>query len=220
MKRRTMTILFISGFLSAAYIAMPSFVSSQAPPGPLPPAKPVPPTQGATQSNESRHQRQKPTLAGSWKLNRDESDDPRKKMQEARGSNGGNNGGGPSGGGRRMGGGFPGVRGRGPYGRRGGGNGSGQSDNDRKRMQELFRPADSLTIVQKDAEVDLTDDQNRKRIFYADGRQLQKSKDDDYQEIAARWEDGRLVSEEKGARGGKLIRPSHSSIPDKQKNNA
>jgi hypothetical protein len=31
-------------------------------------------------------------------------------------------------------------------------------------VQELFNPAESLVIAQKDAEVDLTDDQNRKRI--------------------------------------------------------
>jgi hypothetical protein len=73
-------------------------------------------------------------------------------------------------------------------------------------MQELFNPADSLTIAQKDAEVDLTDDQNRKHVFYTDGRKLQKSKGDNYQEMAARWEESRLVCEEKGPGGAKIIR--------------
>jgi hypothetical protein len=108
-----------------------------------------------------------------------------------------------------MGGGYPYPGGggrRGPYGGRGGSTGSGQGDEDRQRMHEWFNPADSLTIALKDAEVDLTDDQNRKRVFYTDGRKLQKSKDDMYQEIAARWEGGRLVSEEKGSRDGKITR--------------
>jgi len=72
-------------------------------------------------------------------------------------------------------------------------------------------PANSLTLAQKDPknpEVDLTDDQNRKRALFTDGRKLEKpdSKDDSYQEIAARWDGSRLVTDEKGPRGGKMSR--------------
>lgn len=108
-----------------------------------------------------------------------------------------------------MGGGYPYPGGggrRGPYGGRGGNTGGAQGDENRRRLHELFTPADALTIAQKDAEVDLTDDQSRKRVFYTDGRQLQKSKDDKYQEMAARWEGSRLVSEEKGFRDRKITR--------------
>jgi hypothetical protein len=58
----------------------------------------------------------------------------------------------------------------------------------------------------RDPEVDLTDDQNRKKIFYTDGRKLQKSKDNSSEEISAKWEGLRLVTDEKGPRGQKLTR--------------
>ncbi len=212
MKTKITTILLICGFLSVASIASPSLLRGQAPPGPLPPAKPVPQTQAPAQPNPQQPQQpqMKPNLSGSWKLNRDESDDPRKKMQEARGGNEGGDRGGAPGGGRRGGGGypfpFPGSGGGGPYGGRGGSTGGRQPDEDRQRVPDLFKPADSLTIAQKDAEGDLTDDQNRKRIFYTDGRQLRSSKDDKYQEMAAQWQEGRLVSEENRPRGGKIRR--------------
>src|SRR5882762_5889623 len=70
-------------------------VRAQAPAGPLPAAQPQ-----QSSSPEARPQAQsapvKPrtSILGAWKLNRDESDDPRKKMQEARGANGGQAGGG------------------------------------------------------------------------------------------------------------------------------
>ncbi len=220
MKTGTKIIVLVSGFLGAACMASPSFLRAQAPPGPLPPTQV--PTETPVQAKEPQSQpsEQKQNLSGSWKLNRNESDDPRKKMQEARGGNGGGGGRSPSGGGRPVGGGFPfplpgGGGGRGPYGGRGGGQGGGQDDGDREQMQELFTPANSLTISQKDAEVDLTDDQNRRRVFYTDGRQLQKSKDDKYREVAAHWEESRLVSEEKGPRGG-TIRQSFEVVPGGQ----
>jgi hypothetical protein len=73
-------------------------------------------------------------------------------------------------------------------------------------MRELMRPASSLTFSQKEKEFDLTDDQGRKRAFFTDGRKLQKPKDESYEEIAARGDATRLVSDEKTPRGGKLSR--------------
>ncbi len=211
MKSRTTTILLISGLLGAGCVISPGFVRGQAPAGPLPPAQPQPRSQAAAQMKEQEPQQaqQNLNLSGSWKLNRDESDDARKKMQEARGGSGDRNGGGDRGGRGRMGSGYPnpgGGGGRGPYGGHRGGTGGGQGDEGRQRMHELFNPANSLTIAQKDAEVDLTDDQSRKRVFYTDGRQLQTSTDDKYQELAAHWEGSRLVSEEKGFRDQKIVR--------------
>jgi hypothetical protein len=200
------------GILCAAVLASPGFLRAQAPPGPISPvqSKEQPPSPSTVKPRtESQNLPQKPNVAGSWKLNRNESDDAHKKMQEARGSNGGSSGGsGPYGGGRHggIGGGYPG--GRGPHGGYGGSQ-RGSSDEDRQKMQELFTPAESLIIAQqkdKDVEVRVTDDQNRQRVFYTDGRKVQKSKDDKYQEISAQWHENRLVSEEKSPRGGKMER--------------
>src|SRR5258708_36444590 len=158
--------LFCAGWTTGA--------SAQAPAGPLPAAQPQPPS-----SPEARPQEQsapvKPrsSILGAWKLNRDESDDARKKMQDARGANGGGGGGGR--GGVRMG--IPGMGG-GPLGGRRGGGGGGESDEDRQRMQGVVEPARSLTVAEakKDVEVDGFDDQQRKTAIFTDGRKLENSK--------------------------------------------
>jgi hypothetical protein len=69
-----------------------------------------------------------------------------------------------------------------------------------------MRPSSTLTFSQKDKEFDLTEDQGRKRAFFTDGRKLQKSKDESYEEIAAHGDATRLVSDEKTPLGGKLSR--------------
>jgi hypothetical protein len=199
-QRAKLTAMIVFSVLS---LILPSANYAQAPAGPLPaaPPQPAPPfaSPSATKPQEQTPQ-QKPrtVILGAWKLNRDESDDLRKKTQEARGSNGGGGGyGGRRGG---MGGGYPG----GPhvgYGGRG-----RESDEERQKMQELFTPAKAITLSMTGAEVDLTDDQNRKLAFITDGRKLQKSKDANYQEIAAKWEGHRLVTEEKDPRGNKMSR--------------
>jgi hypothetical protein len=188
---------------SGLSLVLPGAVFAQAPAGPLPaaPAQPAPPSvssSAARPQEQTPQQKPRTVILGAWKLNRDESDDPRKKTQEARSSNRGGGGyGGRRGG---MGGGYPGGP-RGGYGGRG-----GESDEERQKMQQLFTPANAITLSMTGAEVDLTDDQNRKRAFITDGRKLQKSKDANYQEIAAKWEGHRLVTEEKDPRGNKMSR--------------
>jgi hypothetical protein len=212
------TTVLLSGILASVALAWPGGVFAQAPPGPItppdsaqsvpeaaPPARPAPAAVAP---------RGKPTIIGTWKLNLDESDDPRKKLEEARNSSGGGYGGGHGGvrvGGGWPGGGYPGGGGGGYGGHRGGS--QGVSDEDRARMAELLHPADSLSIAQKEAEVDLTDDQGRKRVYYTDGRKLEKSKDANNQELAAKWDHERLTSEEKGPHGGKITR-SFAPSPD------
>lgn len=144
------------------------------------------------------------SILGAWKLNRDESDDPRKRMQDARGSGGGGYG-------RRSGGGWPG-------GGRGGGYGGrrGESDEERQRMRELFSPPRTMVLSMTGAEVDLLDDRDRKRAFMTDGRKLKKSKDANYQEIAAKWDASRLVTEEKDPRGNKMSRTFELSEDGRQ----
>jgi len=136
---------------------------------------------------------------GAWKLNRDESDNPRERMRQN--SNGGSRGGyGGRGGGGYPGGGYPGGGGRGGYG------GPRESDEDRQRMADLMDPPHEMKFSMTGAEVDLLDNLDRKRAFMTDGRKLQKSKDTSYEEIAAHWDGSRLVSDEKDAQGNKLSR--------------
>jgi hypothetical protein len=185
---------------SGLSLVLSGAIYAQAPAGPLPATTPQSaPASAAKPQEQTPQQKPRTVILGDWKLNRDESDDPRKRTQDARGSNGGSGGGY---GGRRggMGGGYPGGH-RGGYGGRG-----GESDQERQKMQELFTPASAITLSMTGAEVDLMDDQNRKRAFITDGRKLQKSKDANYQEIAAKWEGHRLVTEEKDPRGNKMSR--------------
>src|SRR5208282_5728832 len=67
-------------------------------------------------------------------------------------------------------------------------------------------PSYSLKIVQKENEVEMNDEQDRKRALFTDGRKLEKPKDDTYHEIAAKWDDDRLVATEDGPHNGKIER--------------
>ena len=225
MNGRAAKYLILSGFLGLAAIAFPALLHAQAPPGPITPAPSSDDSQPAAQPRQQREQQHQPpatraNLNGSWKLNSDQSDDGRQKMQEAKNSQNKSNGGnGGSGGGRSGGGvgfpgggggvGFPGSGGGGGgvYGRHGTGNGSDtESADDRAHMQELIDPPVVIHLAQKDNEFDLADDTGNKRVFFTDDRKLKKSKDLSYVEIAAHWEDNRLVSAEKTSRGNRISR--------------
>jgi hypothetical protein len=193
--RHCSSVLFLLAVLG------PSSAKGQAPPGPLPQA-PSQDSSGVPQAktpapNLPRTQ----SLAGIWRLNTDDSDDPRTKLQQAHG-NGRQGGGRPSGG---MGGGWPGGMGggRGGYGGRGQG---GESDSERQKMQLFFEPAQQLTIAQKEPEIDINDDRDRKFTAYTDGRKVEKSKDPGTQQFDARWDRYRLVMEGKDPRGNKYER--------------
>jgi hypothetical protein len=200
MKWHNSSIFLTLGILGVAALTIPGSLRAQAPAGPLPAAQPQAASSAPATLNQPRVET-RTSIFGQWKLSRDESDDPRKKMEDARTSRGS----GPRSGSGVSIGGFP-IGGHGGYGGRG-----GESDEDRQRTQEFISPANSLTLERKDSknpEVDLTDDQNRKRALFTDGRKIQKvdSKDDSYQEIAAHWDGSRLVTEEKSPRGGKMSR--------------
>jgi len=202
MKSKYLRFCLTAGALGLAVAGWTTGARAQAPAGPLPAAQPQP-----SASPDARPQVQsvpvKPrtSILGAWKLNRDESDDARKKMQDARGANGGGGGRG----GVRMG--VPGMGG-GPYGGRRGGGGGNESDQDRERMQEFMNPSRALTVAEakKDVEIDMFDDQERKSAFFTDGRKLQKTKDSTTQEIAAHWDGNRLVTDEKSPSGRKISR--------------
>lgn len=206
MKPRTMTTIFskyrmcIPSFALLITLALSASAYAQAPAGPMPGGPPQPTPAGAQAQAQEQRPPVKPrtSIFGEWKLNRDESDDPRKKMQDARGSGGGRRGG------VRMGG--PGMGG-GPYGGRRG-MGGGESDEDRQKMQEIVSASNTLNIAEakKNAEVDIFDDQQRKQALFTDGHKPQKSKDLNYQEVAAHWDGNRLVTDEKSPSGRKISR--------------
>src|ERR1700739_164807 len=139
---------------------------AQAPPGPLPQ---TPAQDGSTAPSPKAPSPDLPrrkVLSGTWRLNLDESDDPGKKLQQARGSDNSGQGGGRRGGGG-MGGGWPGggMGGRGGMGGGGRGMGGGESDSDRQKMQLFVQPANQLTVAQKEPEIDVSDDEDRKFSF-------------------------------------------------------
>jgi len=219
LKVRSTSILPFLGFLIAVSLMSPKYLNAQAPPGPLAPAQsqeesPAQPPQAAAKPKQPQVP-PRTTLAGPWKLNRDESDDPQQRVRAAEGSGNGNAGGHQGGGnpggypggypGRGPGGGYPypGGGGGGPYGGR---RSTGQDIEDNPKMQPLIQPSEYLSIELKNPEVDVTDDQSHKLILYTDGRQLQKSTDNNHQEVAAHWNGSQLVTDEKSPLGGKMSR--------------
>ena len=207
-----------------ALVAWPSAVRAQAGPGPI---RPAPGTQGdSTGAPRIAADEPKPPdrkeLWGTWKLDVAQSDDAMQQIKDAK-TTGGSGGGPRSGGGTgngsptgnntgiHMGGPtspFPGSSsGRAPR-------NTGASDDDftRAQMQELTTPASTITLSakdtkdDKDAAVNLTDDLNRERVFYTDGRKVTKSKEEKYQEYNSHWEDFRLVGDVEGAHDARATR--------------
>jgi hypothetical protein len=175
--------------------------AAQAPAGPMtqttaPAANATAPAGTAAKTAPQPDVPRKKDLTGSWKLNKDESTQPRKRNDD---NSGGGRRGGSSGGG-----GWPGG-GRGGY---GGGmhRGGGMSDQERSEMQELMRPSQTLDFTQDGPAIKMTDDFERHRTFYTDGRKVKKSKDADNQEFDATWNDYRLVSDFKDPDGNKVER--------------
>ena len=105
-----------------------------------------------------------------------------------------------------MGGGWPGggIGGHGGYGGRG--QSDTQSDSDRAKMHQFLEPSRELTIAQKEPEIDVAEDADRKFALYTDNRKIEKSKDQTHQEFAAKWEEFRLIAEGKDPRGKKYQR--------------
>jgi hypothetical protein len=206
------------GFLIASVLASPSRLNAQAAPGPILHSPPQQQSADDTPQPEAKPEPPKlparKTLAGPWKMNRDESDDPRQKVRASespstsntggnpgRGNGGGYPGGYPGGGGGR--GGWPGGGGGSPS---GGSRNSGQDLEDNPKLQELVYSSESLNIELKNPEVDVTDDQSHKLLLYTDGRKLEKSTNSNQQEVLAHWSGSELVSDEKSPLGGKMSR--------------
>ncbi len=155
----------------------------------------------------------RPSFAGSWKLNQDLSEKLGDKMREAyrNGSGGGGGGGGYGGyggggfGGRRGGGGGMGG-GRGWGGRRGGDNGDGSSSSDGTRGPgRLDSGADTLTIDQNDTQITVRDANDFIRTLTTDGKKSKVTNPHgDEVAMKASWKDARLTIEQDLPRGGHM----------------
>jgi hypothetical protein len=183
-----------------ASLGLSARTNAQAPPGPLPGTAAQDSTSAPAAKAPAPNVPRIKNLAGTWRLNTDDSDDPRKKLQQARGGGRGQ-GGGRSGGG--MGGGWPGMGGHGGY---GGHRQGGESQEDRQKMLLFLQPAQQLNIAQKEPEIDINDDSDRKFTAFTDGRKVEKSKDPGTQQFDAKWDDYRLVMEGKDPHGNKYQR--------------
>jgi hypothetical protein len=138
----------------------------------------------------------KPSLAGTWKLNKDQSDDPHQKMQQAMGGSG-EQGGGHGWGGRGHGG-----------GREGSEHGRGGMMNDLSQ----------LTIQQTDSTVKVTDASGRVLAVYPSdqGNSTKSSGNGDGDAGApasAQWQGNQLVAVTQGTHGGKATR-TYALSPD------
>ncbi|MGC1108189.1 MAG: hypothetical protein WA876_16790 [Candidatus Acidiferrales bacterium] len=139
-------------------------------------------------------------LAGTWKLNKDKSDNPRQKMREAMGNSQGGQGGG------------------GGYGQRGGGHGG-----PRGNMMDEFN---QLTIVQTGSDVKVTGSSGRTlAVLPADtssnpdaNSNADSNANGQYAPPAptVHWQDNQLIAEVQGRRGGKTTRTYELSPDGKQ----
>jgi hypothetical protein len=144
----------------------------------------------------------RPDFSGTWKLNEDLSEDPRKKMQEAGGGRGGRGGGMGRGGGGEGGGGFGGRGGMGGGGRGGtgggggrrGGGDSGEGNGDgAMHVSETLAAQKVLTISHKDPQLVVTDLNGRARTFFTDARKVEEERSEGTARIQAKWKDRSIV---------------------------
>jgi hypothetical protein len=133
-------------------------------------------------------------LSGTWKLDRERSEDPAQKLREGRGpSRRGSGGGGFRG--RRDGGGFGGHHGR-PTDE---GEGNGGTD-----FFQDSRAFDLLAIVHRDPELRITDGLGREHVLYTDGRRVDEERSSGTTKIRAKWKDGRVVVATTPEHGAKI----------------
>jgi hypothetical protein len=205
--------------LSGAGLFGAGILCAQAPPGPLTP----PPTDTAAASApapappKKADVKPRSNILGIWKFNKDESDDGRTKLRQSREAENTNRGNGGYGGGPRMGGGWPG----GPMGGPGyGGQRQPQETGDETdRLGDIVNPPRQIHLSQnydKDPEVLMSDDREHRTAFFTDGRKLEKEKDPTNKQVAAHWDDKKLVTDEKAAHGGKMSRTFELSHDGKQ----
>jgi hypothetical protein len=140
-----------------------------------------------------------PNLSGEWQLNKDQSDDPEKVMQEARSSGG--SGGGFSGGGMGRGGGMR----HGGGGGRGGGRGD-SGDASSGAPSGGFATLQTLQIRHDEPALSITDAAGRERVLTTDGRKTEEERSrGGTTAVTASWKDGHLEVVSKPEKGGKIV---------------
>jgi hypothetical protein len=149
---------------------------------------------------------------GYWVFNKDESDDGRAKLSQSKQADNGNRG---NGGGT-----YGGPRVYGPWPGGGGGYGGPRPSGDTSdTMADFVNPPREIKFSQQlenDPEVLMADDRDHRTEFFTDGRKLETEKNSDTKQVAARWDDKKLVTDEKGAHGGKVARTFELSSDGKQ----
>jgi hypothetical protein len=155
-------------------------------------------------------------ILGAWRFNKDDSDNPRDKMHQSRDSDGSSRGGGGYGGPRI---GFPGggspTGGGGPY----GGHRYPSQDDESGRLGEQMNPVREIQVLrhsETDPEVEMIDDRDHRHIFYTDGRKIEKQKDPSYEQVSARWDGNKLITDEKAPHNGKMTRTFEVSSDGRQ----
>jgi len=193
--------------VTGAWVIGVGVLEAQAPPGPMTP--PPGAVEAAPPAPKKPEVAPRKNILGAWRFNKDDSDDPREKTRQSGDANPSGNRGGY--GGPRIG--FPG--GGGPY----GGRRTPAEDDESSRLGNLVNPVRELQLIRhgdSDPEVEMIDDHNRRHIFYTDGRKIEKQKDPSLEEVSARWDGNRLVTDEKGPHNGKLSRTFEVSADGKQ----
>jgi hypothetical protein len=134
-------------------------------------------------------------LSGTWKLNKDLSDDPQQKMKDARSESGG---GGHSGG--RHGGGM----GRGSGGHSGS-SGSGSGDDGQRPLEDMATALQQLKIDHQDPTLTIEDGLGRQHHLFTDGRKIEEERSyGGTTQIHAVWKDGRIVVTTQSEKGPKI----------------
>jgi hypothetical protein len=206
--------------ITGAGLVFTTLALGQSAPGPLtPPPQPASSEDASPPPPKRVQVSPRKTFAGDWLLNKEESDDPHRKVQQAHGSGRSPNNG-PT-----MGGSWPGSNwpGGGGY---GGNRGTGVPQGDpgaseKEKMQELVDPTVRLNVEQPEPKapaITMTGDQSRKLILYTDGRALNTPKDKKEQqqvpqELLAQWDGNKLVANEKVGKNGSMTR-TYELSPD------
>jgi len=185
---------------------------AQAPPGPITPPPDAAPSGPATPPPPKITPRK--NILGAWRLNRDDSDDPRQKSNQRKTNDPSSNRSGGGLGGPRIG--FPGGTIGGP-GAGGGPHGGSPktTDEDKERYRELIDPSVRLRMERKndnDPVVIMLGDQGRKTIFYTDGHKPDAS-GVGTDVVEARWDGGKLISESQLPKKGSMRR-TYELSPD------
>ena len=180
---------------------------AQAPPGPIAPAPSAnsadaPPTPPPPRITPRKN------ILGAWRLNRDDSDDPRARSNERKVNDPNSNHGGY--GGPRVG--WPGGGIGGPGiggGQHGGGNPQKDTTEDRERYRELIDPSVRLRLERRsdtDPVVTMFGDAGRKTVFYTNGQKPSEPQGVGTDLVEARWDGDKLVSESQLPKKGSMRR--------------